>query len=100
LLKKSKFGDVFEVSYRMSGKQAVLDELKTYEMKPGEDEPMSSCSASPRMKERRPHDPCIVVTRFRTEAEFQVPMARGSDGKMAPREDMMKIIKGLRAMPW
>jgi hypothetical protein len=94
LVKKSKPGDVYEVNYAVAteGKQPVLDRMTEYELKPGEDEP--NVFIFEKIKDEKTG--AFTVSKFRTDAEFMLPQARVA-GKMAPREDLLKLLQGLKS---
>ena len=99
LLKSSKPGDIFEVNYavKKKTKQAVMRDMKVYEMKPGENEPNVFLFDGVKATNAKTGVAAIGVTKFQVKAEFQIPAARGSDGKMGPSEDLMKVAKTFKA---
>lgn len=99
LLKSSKPGDVFEVTYAIEKKtkQAVMRDMKVYEMKPGENEPNVFLFDAVNAANPKTGIVTIAVTKFHNKGEFQVPSAKGSDGKMGPSEDILKLAKTFKS---
>jgi hypothetical protein len=97
LVKKCKQGDFLDVSYRMDGDRPVLDRLAAYEIKPGEEEPNVFIFGGTKDEKAGTKEiPCITVTKFRVEGEFQLPQAR-VDGKMAVKPEIAKVVDGLKS---
>jgi hypothetical protein len=93
-----KPGDYVSLTYGAAGSYLFVSRMETYSLKLGEDQPgmflFSKC-ATEKVKDKEITG--IKVTRFGAELVLVVPEAKNSEGKMAPKEDLMKAIKGFKA---
>lgn len=95
---KCKPGDLVSVSYAKVGHDLVSDKVEAYDMKPGEDAPgVFVFAKSGEETVNKKEVTTVTVTKFGTELVLAVPQARNSEGKMAPKEELMKVIDGFKS---
>jgi hypothetical protein len=98
LAKKLQSGDFVSITYMKSGHDLMVGKFETYEVKPGEDAPgvfvfLKTTTETVNKREVT----TVTLSKFGTEATLTVPMAKNSEGKMAPKEELMKAIDGFKA---
>lgn len=95
LVKNSKKGDVYEVNYAVAdqNKQAVLDRMNEYTLKPGEEE--ENVFIFEDLKDEK--DGTFKVSKFGASGELTLPQTRGSNKKMGPDETMLALLKDLKS---
>jgi hypothetical protein len=95
---KCKPGDLLSLSYAKVGHDLIAGKIEAYDMKPGEDAPgVFVFSKSGTETVNKKDVTAVTVTKFGTEVVLSVPLARNSEGKMAPKEELMKVIDGLKS---
>jgi hypothetical protein len=94
---KCKPGDLLSLSYAKVGHDLLAGKVEAYDMKPGEDAPgVFVFSKSGTETVNKKDVAAVTVTKFGTETVLAVPLARNSEGKMAPKEELMKVIEGFK----
>ncbi len=92
-----KPGDYVSLTYGAAGSYLFVSRIEAYSLKLGEDLPgmflFSKC-ATEKVKDKDVTG--IKVTRFGAELVLVVPQAKNDQGKMAPKEDLMKAIDGFK----
>jgi hypothetical protein len=93
LLKNAKQGDYLDVTADKFQGRWMLRSLKTYDLKPGEDEQNVFIFASKTdQKVGQETFSAINVTKFGQQYKMLVPNKKNTDGKVGPSEDMVKAI--------
>ena len=93
-----KAGVYVTLTYAKSGADLMLARIDLYDLKPGEDEPdVFAYSTKTTTTENNKESVQVTVKKFGVPIIRTVPRVRNSEGKMAPKEDMMKAINGFSA---
>ena len=95
---KLKSGDYISLTYVKAAHDLMVGKIDTYELKPGEDLPgVFQFSKSGTETQNKKDVTTVTVTRFGAELVLTVPEARNTEGKMAPKEALMKVIDGCKS---
>jgi hypothetical protein len=97
-LKSLKAGDYVSLTYGKSGRDLMLGKIEVYDLKPGEDVPgVFTFSKSGAGTLNNKEVTQVMVTKFNTPFVLTVPTGKNSDGKMGPKENLMKAIEGFKS---
>jgi hypothetical protein len=96
--KKLRQGDYVSIMYMKSGRDLMAGKFDRYEVKPGEEVPGVFVFVKSGTETVNKRDvTTVTLSKLGVTATLQVPLAKNSEGKMAPKEDLMKVIDALKA---
>jgi hypothetical protein len=91
-------GDYVRLTYAKLGHDLMVGNIEAYDLKPGEDVPgVFIYSKSGARTVDKKEVTTVTVTKFGAEVILTVPTAKNSQGKMAPKEELMKVIEGFKS---
>ncbi len=94
---KLQLGDYVLMTCVQKGRNVMVGRIETYNFRPGEDTPGVFLFKGFTTETVKKKDVTTVrISRFGAETALTVPMAKNAQGKMAPKEELMKVITSLK----